>query len=126
MRRSNWEFSKKSFLKTVLSAVLLAVGFSAYFFRIYGEMRVADACFLAGLFFCCIGLFRIVRILGLFDLPTYGYKKVWDILQTKLDEEREPKIGDYADYRQNQVYEPCFTEPLAVGAVMVLIATLAM
>lgn len=126
MRKSNWELNKKSVWKMALSGVLLAAGICVYYYRLYGEMRLADGCFLSGLFFCCIGLFRVVRILGFFDLPIYGFKKVREIVQTKIGDKREPTMGDYADFQQNYTYERSFTPPLLTGVVLIILSMVIM
>ena len=122
MRKSNWKLSKKSVAKMALSAVLLAVGILLYFYRLYGELRPADACFLSGLFICCVGLFRVVRVLGFFDLPIYGFKKLGEVIHTKFSDHKEPTMGSYADYLQEAKYELSFTSPLLVGGILIVLS----
>lgn len=122
MRKSNWKLDQKSVGKMALSALLLAAGILLYYHRLYGQWRLSDACFLSGLFICCVGLFRVVRILGLLDLPIYGFKKLQDSFQART--KGESTVGSYADYQLTQKYEKSFTSPLLVGAVMIAVSLL--
>lgn len=122
MRKSNWRIAKKSMIKTVAAALALTVGVFVYFRRMTGEFRFADACFMAGLFFCCLGLFRLVRVLGLFDLPIYGFKKLYATVRSKFNDGAEKPYGDYADYLQSVSYDASVTEPLLTGAVLVAVS----
>ena len=124
MQKSNWQLSKKSVGKMALAGVILAVGILIYFYRLYGELRLSDACFLSGLFLCCVGLFRVVRILGLLNLPIYGFKKLGDTLHAKFSSHEEPTMGSYAAYLQEETYEQCFTAPLLVGGILIALSLL--
>lgn len=124
MQKSNWQLSKKSVGKMVLAGAILAVGILIYFYRLYGEWLISDACFLSGLFLCCVGLFRVVRILGLLNLPIYGFKKMGDTLHSKFSDHETPTMGSYAEYLQEEKYEQCFTAPLLVGGVLIALSLL--
>ncbi len=109
-------------LKTVVAALVLTVGVVIYFWRMTGEVRPGDGCFMAGLFFLCLGLFRLVRVLGLFDLPIYGFKKLYYALRTRWDDDVEKPYKDYADYLDKTTYDASVTEPLVTGIVLMLLS----
>lgn len=58
---------RDEFLRHLLWMSVLAAGITLYYYRLYDTVMVGSALFLSGLFFLCMGLFRVVRRLGLFD-----------------------------------------------------------
>lgn len=106
-------------LKTTAAAIILAAGILLYFYKINGIFQFSDSCFLTGLLFCCIGLYRITRILGLFDLPIYGFKKFGEVLFNKSYKKSESALGDYSDYRLKAIYTQSAAEPLLIGSALV-------
>ena len=101
---------------------MLVVGILIYYYRIDSTLRLSDACFLSGLFFCCVGLFRVVRLLGLFELPAYGFQKLFETVRSAAGHEPESAIGDYADYQQSRTFDASVTEPMLVGALLILLS----
>ena len=75
--------------------------------------RVGSALFLSGLFFLCMGLFRVVRRLGLFDTTIYGTKRLFG--KTK---------EDFVDWVEQNPYEKNFVELLIVSTAFILISFL--
>lgn len=74
---------RDEFLRHLMWISVLAVGIVLYYYRLYDMVMVGSALFLSGLFFLCMGLFRVVRRLGLFDTTIYGTKRLFG--KTKED-----------------------------------------
>lgn len=103
------KLTKKELLKNLLWVAVLAGGITLYYYSQYKTLMVQDSLFLSGLFFLCIGLYRVVRYLGLFDNTIYGFKKL-----TGRAEENGRKL-DYHDYWSEHAYTKPVWEVLLVS-----------
>lgn len=124
MLKNNWKIQKKSMVKTSLSALMLAVGILCFYYKTGGALRISDSSFLTGLLFSCIGLYRVTRLLGLFDLPIYGFKKMGEVLLDRSYKKSESRLGDYADYKERFIYMPSVMEPCLVGGIFIALSLL--
>jgi len=104
---------KKELLKDLVWSLALMAGILFYDARRFGQPRPGDALFLSGLFALCIGLYRLVRRLGLFDSTVYSMKRLF--LLTK-----EP-LHDYLD---SHPYTQRYGELLLVGAGLMALSFL--
>ena len=68
---------KRELLKNLVWMVVLTAGIALYYGWLYGQLLLGSAVFLSGLLFFCIGLWRVVRHLGLFDSTIYGTKRLF-------------------------------------------------
>lgn len=98
----------KEFAKSTIAVLVVAVMITLYYRWLYALWMIGDALFLAGLLGVCIGLFRVVRLLGMFDSTIYGAKRLTG--KTKQD---------FADYLQSNPYTQPFAEQLLVGLVAI-------
>ena len=104
---------RDEFLRHLMWISVLAVGIVLYYYRLYDMVMVGSALFLSGLFFLCMGLFRVVRRLGLFDTTIYGTKRLFG--KTK---------EDFVDCVEQNPYEKNFVELLIVSTAFILISFL--
>ena len=71
-----FKITKQEILKNLIWIGVLAVGIGLYYYSQYKTVLIQDSLFLSGLFFLCVGLYRVVRHLGLFDTTIYSFKKL--------------------------------------------------
>lgn len=102
---------RKEFLKTTVWISLLAVGIIIYYQKLYGIFLLSDGLFLSGLFFFCMGLFRFVCHLGLFDSMIYGTKRLFG--STKQD---------FVEYIQSNPHEKSYLETLLVSILFMILS----
>ena len=102
---------RDEFLRHLLWMSVLAAGITLYYYRLYDTVMVGSALFLSGLFFLCMGLFRVVRRLGLFDTTIYGTKRLFG--KTK---------EDFVGWVEQNPYEKNFVELLIVSTAFILIS----
>ena len=96
---------KQEFFKNFVCMVTLAVVLIIYYYTVNDAWMIGDSIFLSGMFFMCLGLFRVVRRLGLFDSLIYGTERL--LGKTKLD---------YYEYTETHEYKQSFLEILILSA----------
>lgn len=104
---------KRELLKNLVWMLILAVGITLYYWRLYKALMVGDALFLSGVLALCAGLYRVVCRLGFFDGAVYGTKKLFR--QTK---------ESYYDYVNSHPYTKRYQELLLLSAVFMLVSFL--
>lgn len=102
----NISINKKELTKSLFEIILLSIGIIIYYQSLYGVLLIGDSLFLSGLFFLCIGLFRFVRHLGLFDSTIYGTKKLF----SKTNQ-------DFFEYIEDNPYQKRVLEVLIVAII---------
>lgn len=102
---------KKELKKSLLSLSVVSVILLIYFYIIRGQLLLGESLFLAGVLFFSIALWRIVRLLGLFDLTFYSFKKWTKHVDT-----------DFQQYLQDNPYTEHFEELLIVSLVFMLVS----
>lgn len=79
---------------------------------------VLDSLFLSGLLFICLGLFRIVMHLGLFNSTIFTFEKVLGVLHFQRDEDLSSKT--YYEFMEEYEYNKSPWE-LIIPAIIALI-----
>ena len=105
------KLDRRGLLKNLLWMLILAAAITLYYLYLDGELRPVDGLFLSGVFFLCIGLFRVVRRLGFFDSAIYGTKRL--LGQTKQD---------FWEYTNEHPYTERYQELLLLSAVFILVS----
>lgn len=102
---------KRELLKNLVWMVVLTASIALYYGWLYGQLLLGSAVFLSGLLFFCIGLWRVVRHLGLFDSTIYGTKRL--LGKTKVD---------FVEYLEQNPYRQSFWEALLLGFLFMAIS----
>ena len=101
----------KELKKSLLSLTVVAIALLVYFYIVDKELMIADSIGLSGILFLSIALWRVVRILGLFDRTIHSYKVVFG--KTKQD---------FFEYTQENPYSEKFIELLICSVAFILIS----
>lgn len=95
--------------------------------------RLINALFVGSMIPLILGAFRLVKILGLFNLFIYSHRKLWKFGKSyeKFEEENEKiapgsseKLGSYYDYLASKQSSPSCVEPLLAGGFYLLLSLL--
>lgn len=113
------KLSVNGIIKNLALEGALAIVVSLYFYYIYKKILIIDSLFLCGMIFLCIGAFRIVKHMGLFDLTTYGMKKFAGSFR-EFDELKEKKINSYYDFLKHKNYKKSPWEAILSGIIAIL------
>ena len=113
LRRSKMRFRlrQKELKKSLISASVVALVLGVYLYIIRGQLEVSETLFLTGILFFTAAMWRMVRLLGLFDLTFYSMKKMTGKLEM-----------DFHEYTEQNPYTESFLELLLVSAAFILIS----
>ncbi len=103
------KLDRRGLMKNLLWMLLLAAVITLYYLRLDGQLRPVDGLFLSGIFFLCVGLFRVVRRLGLFDSAIYGTQRL--LGRTKQS---------FFEYTNEHPYTQRYQELLLLSAAFIL------
>ncbi len=109
--KMKFRLNKGELKKSLLSLVIVAASLMVYFYIIEGQVAIADSLCLSGILFLSIALWRVVRILGLFDRTFYSWKKMAGKVKT-----------DFYQYTQENPYTERFEELLILSVAFILIS----
>lgn len=101
----------KELKKSLLSLGVVALSLLVYFRIMDGLWLIADSLCLSGILFFSVALWRVVRILGLFDRVIHSYKLM--IGRTKQE---------FYEYTQENPYTEKFEELLICSVAFILIS----
>ena len=101
----------KEWTKSLLSLTVVAVALLAYFYITDNKLMLSDSLCLSGILFFSVALWRVVRMLGLFDRTIHSYK-----LLTKKTKQ------DFFEYTQENPYTENFIELLICSVAFILIS----
>ncbi len=104
---------KKELKKGLLSISVVSIILLIYLYIIRGQLLLGESMFLAGVLFFSIALWRIVRLLGLFDLTFYSVKKWTKRVDTDLQQ-----------YLQDNPYTEHFEELLILSLAFILVSAI--
>ena len=101
----------KELKKSLLSLAVVALALLVYFYIREGKLQIADSLCLSGVLFFSVALWRVVRILGLFDRTFHSFKLMTG--KTKQD---------FFEYTQENPYTEKFIELLICSVAFILIS----
>ena len=101
----------KEFKKSLLSLIVVAIALLAYFYFVDKAWKIADSLCLSGILFFSVALWRVVRMLGLFDRTIHSFL----ILRKKTKQ-------DFFEYTQENPYTENFLELLICSVAFILIS----
>ena len=101
----------KEWKKSLLSLTVVAVALMVYFYITDDKLMISDSLCLSGILFFSVALWRVVRMLGLFDRTIHSYK-----LLTKKTKQ------DFFEYTQDNPYTENFIELLICSVAFILIS----
>lgn len=101
----------KEWTKSLLSLTVVAVALLVYFYITDNKLMLSDSLCLSGILFFSVALWRVVRMLGLFDRTIHSYK-----LLTKKTKQ------DFFEYTQENPYTENFIELLICSVAFILIS----
>lgn len=105
------KLSGREFKKSLINVFAVFVGLIVFLAITKKSFMPSSALFLSGLLFFCVGLWRVVRHLGMFDSTIFSYKRMF----------RKVK-GEFADYLQEHPYTERYVELLIVSAAAMVIS----
>lgn len=112
------------FFKHLLIAVFLINGYIKFTKLKYSFVNVANSLTIFGLAYLIFGLFRIVMKSGLFNLPAFGFKKVFEVIKTRNYSGKDSELGSYMDYLENNSYEKSYLEFIIIGSLFLILSIL--
>ena len=101
----------KEWTKSLLSLTVVAVALLVYFYITDNKLMLSDSLCLSGILFFSVALWRVVRMLGLFDRTIHSYK----LLTQKTKQ-------DFFEYTQENPYTENFIELLICSVAFILIS----
>ena len=101
----------KEFKKSLLSLGVVAIAILVYLYIRDGKLLISDSLCLSGVLFFSVALWRVVRILGLFDRTIHSYRLMTG--KTKQD---------FYEYTQENPYTEKFIELLICSVAFILIS----
>lgn len=104
-------FRKEELKKSLISLGSVALALLLYFYIVNGQIMLADSLCLSGILFFSVALWRVVRLLGLFDMTFYSWKKLTGKVNT-----------DFYEYTQRNPYTGRFEELLILSVAFILIS----
>lgn len=78
----------------------------------------SDALAIMGICYLTVGLFRLVRLSGFFDLAIFSTKKLWEIIRTRDYTVSKAKYVDFADYKKTNQYNKSCGELLITAIIL--------
>ena len=102
---------RKELKKSLLSISVVALSILVYFHIMEGKWLLADSLCLSGVLFLSVALWRVVRILGLFDRTIYSFRRMTG--KTKQE---------FYEYTQENPYTEKFIELLICSVAFILIS----
>ena len=101
----------KELKKSLMSLSVVALSLLVYFYIRDGKWAFADSLCLSGILFFSVSLWRVVRILGLFDRTFHSFRLLTG--RTKQD---------FYEYTQENPYTEKFVELLICSVAFILIS----
>ena len=102
---------RKELKKSLLSISVVAVSILVYFYIMKGKWLIGDSLCLSGVLFLSVSLWRVVRILGLFERTIYSFR----LMTGKTKQE-------FYEYTQENPYTERFVELLICSVAFILIS----
>lgn len=110
--------------RLLVASVLFSTVYPPLWKVSYSRQSVADGLTIAGLLLLTVGLFRLVRWLGLFDSTLFGWKTFLATIQAKSDLHGTLKRSSLAEYKQTHPYQKKYLPFLAAAALDLVAAAL--
>ncbi len=101
----------KELKKSLGSLAVVALALVLYYYIREGKLLIADSLCLSGILFFSVALWRVVRILGLFDRTIHSFQLMFG--KTKQD---------FYEYTQENPYTEKFLELLICSVAFILIS----
>lgn len=101
----------KELKKSLTSLCVVAISLLVYFYIRQGKLLIADSLCLSGILFLSVALWRVVRILGLFDRTIHSFR----LMSGKTKQ-------DFYEYTQENPYTERFVELLICSVAFILIS----
>jgi len=106
-----FHLDSKELKNSLLSMSVVTVSLLVYFYIQEGKLAFADSLCLSGVLFLSVALWRVVRILGLFDRTFHSFR----LLTGKTKQ-------DFYEYTQENPYTERFVELLICSVAFILIS----
>ncbi len=107
-------------LKHLIFATLLVIGYGFRRSLLDSKPFWSDALAIIGICYLIVGLFRLVRQSGFFDLTIFGTKKLWEIITTRNYVVSDAKYVDFIKYKNENQYTKRFSELLITAAILLM------
>ena len=102
----------KELKKSLISLTVVAVALLVYFYIREGAWQIADSLCLSGVLFLSVALWRVVRMLGLFERTIFSFRV---LISGKFKQ-------DFYEYSQENPYTERFVELLICSVAFILIS----
>lgn len=112
----------KRWLLPGLMALFLLVGLHLVKGWELGGRQLKDSLAAVGLGFVLFGGLRFVLRTGLFASTQFGYKKLLEIIRTKVYTKGQSKLGDMGSFVASYKYSKPYLPPLAIGLVLLALS----
>ena len=126
-------FSIRSFRNFLAAGAAAGILYFLFSHEAEASYRMINCLFLGGMLPFIWGAARFIRGSGTFDLFVYSHRKVWKYGKRHEKEEEENEaiapgttetLGSYYDYLSEKKKGPSCLEPLAAGAVFLILSFL--
>lgn len=113
------KWSKNEFKAIIIQELVVFILLFIYTRYVNLSYDYNDLLFITGGLFICLSLYRMTRILGLYDSTIYGFKNIGKVFNFKSEKTLEKDLNDYIN---NNKYTKTYIEPLITGIFIIIVS----